>query len=106
MLSRNTIEYTFGAEFKLTEKLLLSAGIQYSNYGINDAYTSDLAFVNDCFMTGLGGKYSLTDKVDINFGYCYANYAPDYDIISIAPGLSTRYERKTHNATIGVDFRL
>ncbi|MBQ2786598.1 MAG: outer membrane protein transport protein [Bacteroidaceae bacterium] len=105
-LSRNTIEYTFGAEFKLTEKLLLSAGIQYSNYGINDAYTSDLAFVNDCFMTGLGGKYSLTDKVDINFGYCYANYAPDYDIISIAPGLSTRYERKTHNATIGVDFRL
>ncbi|MBQ6694590.1 MAG: outer membrane protein transport protein [Bacteroidaceae bacterium] len=105
-LSRNTIEYTFGAEFKLTEKLLLSAGIQYSNYGINDAYTSDLAFVNDCFMTGLGGKYSLTDKVDINFGYCYANYAPDYDIISIAPELSTRYERKTHNATIGVDFRL
>ena len=105
-LSRNTFEYTFGAEFKLTEKLLLSAGIQYSNYGINDAYTSDLAFVNDCFMTGLGGKYSLTDKVDINFGYCYANYAPDYDIISIAPGLSTRYERKTHNATIGVDFRL
>lgn len=105
-LSRNTIEYTFGAEFKLTEKLLLSAGIQYSNYGINDAYTNDLAFVNDCFMTGLGGKYSLTDKVDINFGYCYANYAPDYDIISIAPGLSTRYERKTHNATIGVDFRL
>ena len=42
----------------------------------------------------------------VGIGYCYANYAPDYDIISIAPGLSTRYERKTHNATIGVDFRL
>ena len=100
-LSRNTIEYLCGAEYKVTDKLLLSAGIQFSNFGINDTYTSDLAFINDSFMTGVGGKYSLTEKVDINFGYCYANYAPDNNAIT-----STRYERKTHNATIGVDFRL
>ena len=99
-LSRNTLEYLFGAEFKVTEKFLVSAGIQFSNYGINDNYTSDLGFVNDSFMTGLGGKYSLTDKIDINFGYCYANYAPDNN-----QKTRTRYERKTHNATVGVDFR-
>lgn len=99
-LSRNTIEYLFGAEFKITEKFLVSAGIQYSNFGINDKYTSDLAFTNDSFMTGVGGKYSVTDNVDINFGYCYANYAPDNNALT-----QTRYERKTHNATIGVDFR-
>lgn len=99
-LSRNTIEYLFGAEFRITKNFLVSAGIQYSNYGINDKYTSDLAFVNDSFMTGVGGKYSITDKVDINFGYCYANYAPDNNALT-----QTRYERKTHNATIGVDFR-
>lgn len=100
-LSRNTIEYLCGAEYKVTDKLLLSAGIQFSNFGINDTYTSDLAFINDSFMTGVGGKYSLTEKVDINFGYCYANYAPDNNMLT-----GTRYERKTHNATIGVDFRL
>lgn len=100
-LSRNTLEYAFGAEYKVTEKLLLSAGIQFVNYGINDKYTSDLGFVNDSFMTGLGGKYSISDKVDINLGYCYANYAPDNNMVT-----GTRYERKTHNATIGVDFRL
>lgn len=105
-LSRNTIEYNFGAELKLTKNFLISAGIQYSNYGINDIYTSDLAFINDSFMTGIGGKYSVNDKVDVNFGYCYANYAPDRDIQSIAEGLSTRYERKTHNVSVGVDFRL
>ena len=99
-LSRNTIEYLFGAEFKVTDKFLVSAGIQYSNFGINDKYTSDLAFTNDSFMTGVGGKYSVTDKVDINVGYCYANYAPDNNVLT-----NTRYERKTHNATIGVDFR-
>ena len=99
-LSRNTIEYLFGAEYKLTEKFLVSAGIQFSNFGINDNYTSDLGFTNDSFMTGVGGKYSLTEKVDINFGYCYANYAPDHNALT-----NTRYERKTHNATVGVDFR-
>lgn len=100
-LSRNTIEYLCGAEFKVTDKFLVSAGIQYSNFGINDNYTSDLGFINDSFMTGVGGKYSISEKVDINFGYCYANYAPDNNKVSM-----TRYERKTHNATIGVDFRL
>ena len=99
-LSRNTLEYLFGAEYQLTDKFLVSAGIQFSNFGINDKYTSDLAFTNDSFLTGVGGKYSLTEKIDINFGYCYANYAPDNNRIS-----QTRYERKTHNATVGVDFR-
>lgn len=102
-LSRNTIEYLCGAEFKVTDKFLVSAGIQYSNFGINDNYTSDLGFINDSFMTGVGGKYSISEKVDINFGYCYANYAPDN--CKNDYGL-TRYERKTHNASIGVDFRL
>ena len=99
-LSRNTIEYLFGAEYQLTEKFLVSAGIQFSNFGINDYYTSDLGFTNDSFMTGVGGKYSITDKIDVNFGYCYANYAPDNNART-----QTRYERKTHNATVGVDFR-
>ena len=106
-LSRNTIEYLFGAEYKLTEKFLVSAGIQFSNFGINDTYTSDLGFTNDSFMTGVGGKYSLTDKIDINFGYCYANYAPDKCVKEAGTPKETitRYERKTHNATVGVDFR-
>lgn len=100
-LSRNTIEYLCGAEFKVTDKFLVSAGIQFSNFGINDSYTSDLGFINDSFTTGVGGKYCISEKVDINFGYCYANYAPDNNKVT-----NTRYERKTHNATIGVDFRL
>lgn len=107
-LSRNTFEYLFGAEYQLTDKFLVSAGIQFTNFGINDNYTSDLAFTNDSFMTGVGGKYSLTDKVDINFGYSYANYAPDNCVKNAGTPMETktRYERKTHNATIGVDFRL
>ena len=99
-LSRNTIEYLFGAEFKVTDKFLVSAGIQYSNFGINDKYTSDLSFINDSFMTGLGAKYSINENIDLNIGYCYANYAHDTNRLN-----GSSYIRKTHNATIGVDFR-
>ena len=98
-LSHNTTEYLFGAEYKLTEKLLVSAGIQFNNFGINDKYISDLAFINDSFMTSVGGKYSITKKIDLNFGYSYTNYAPYNNKLT-----GTRYERKTHVATVGMDI--
>ena len=99
-LSHNTSEYLFGAEYKLTEKFLVSAGIQFNNFGMNDQYISDLSFINDSFSTGVGGKYSLTEKMDLNFGYLYTNYAPYNNKLT-----STRYERKTHVATVGIDIR-
>lgn len=100
-LSRNTIEYQFGTEVKVCKNLLLSAGIQYTNFGMNDSYVSDLNFNNDAFMTGVGGKYSINDKLDVNFGYSYTNYAPYNNKVK-----STYYKRTTHAATVGVDFRL
>ena len=97
-LKHNSYELLAGVEFKLSEKWLLSTGIQFSNFGITENYTSDLGFTNDSFMTGLGAKYSINEKVDLNFGACYASYA------ALSKGASD-YERNTYNATIGVDFK-
>ena len=99
-LDRNTYELLAGIEYNVTKNLLLSAGIQFSDFGITDTYTSDLGFVNDSFMTGLGAKYSINENLDLNIGYCYANYAHDTNKLN-----GSSYIRKTHNATIGVDFR-
>ena len=99
-LDRNTYELLAGVEFNVTKNLLLSAGIQYSDFGITDAYTSDLGFINDSFMTGLGAKYSFNENWDLNVGFCYANYAHDTNKLN-----GSSYIRKTYNATIGVDFR-
>ncbi|MBR3977816.1 MAG: outer membrane beta-barrel protein [Bacteroidaceae bacterium] len=99
-LDRNTYELLAGVEFNVTKNLLLSAGIQYSDFGITDAYTSDLGFINDSFMTGLGAKYSFNENWDLNVGFCYANYAHDTNKLN-----GSSYFRKTYNATIGVDFR-
>lgn len=99
-LARNTYEVAAGLEFKVCKNLLLSAGVQYTDFGITNQYTSDLNFNNDSFMTGLGGKYSINENWDINAGFCFAVYKEDNNSLRAAT-----YKRDTYNATIGVDFK-
>lgn len=98
-LSRNTYELLAGVEVKVTDKLLLSSGVQFSDFGVNPSYLSDVSFIDDSFMVGAGGKYSLNENWDLNFGACYANYAHG------AGATGSRYLRKTYNVAVGVDFR-
>lgn len=99
-LSRNTFEILGGVEYKLTDKWLLSTGFQFSDFGVNPSYLSDVSFIDDSFMVGAGAKYSINEKWDLNFGACYANYAPGTSLSG------SYYKRKTYNVAVGVDFRL
>ncbi|MBR5456257.1 MAG: outer membrane beta-barrel protein [Bacteroidaceae bacterium] len=103
-LSRNTFEILGGVEFKATEKLLLSAGVQFSDFGVNSSYLSDVSFIDDSFTTGLGAKYSFNENLDLNVGLCYANYAHGKGVNASTFSEST-YLRKTYNVAVGVDFR-
>ena len=98
-LSRNTYELLAGVEVKVTDKLLLSSGIQFSDFGVNSSYMSDVSFIDDSFTVGAGGKYSFNENWDLNFGACYANYAHG------AGATGSHYLRKTYNVAVGVDFR-
>lgn len=98
-LSRNTYELLAGVEVKVTDKLLLSTGMQFSDFGVNESYLSDISFIDDSFMVGAGGKYSFNENWDLNFGACYANYAHG------AGATGSHYLRKTYNVAVGVDFR-
>ena len=51
-------------------------------------------------MTGLGAKYSFTENLDLNVGFCYANYAHDTNKTN-----GSSYIRKTYDVAVGVDFR-
>ena len=99
-LSRNTFEILGGVEYKLTDKWLLSTGFQFSDFGVNPSYLSDVSFIDDSFTVGAGAKYSINEKWDLNFGACYANYAPGTSLSG------SYYKRKTYNVAVGVDFRL
>lgn len=99
-LSRNTFEILAGVEYKLTDKWLLSSGFQFSDFGVNPGYLSDVSFIDDSFTVGAGAKYSINEKWALNFGACYANYAPG------TSNSGSYYKRKTYNVAVGVDFRL
>lgn len=103
-LSRNTYELLAGVEVKVTDKLLLSSGIQFSDFGVNESYLSDISFIDDSFMVGLGGKYSFNENWDLNFGACYANYAHGKGV-NASTLSESQYLRKTYNVAVGVDFR-
>lgn len=98
-LDHNTFELLAGVEVKVTDKLMLSSGIQFSDFGVNNKFLSDVSFIDDSFMVGFGGKYSLNENWDLNFGGCYANYAHGHS------ETGSQYLRKTFNAAVGVDFR-
>ena len=103
-LSRNTFELLGGIEFKATEKLLFSAGVQFSDFGVNSSYLSDVSFIDDSFTTGLGAKYSFNENWDLNVGVCYANYAHGKGV-NASTYSESKYLRKTYNVAVGVDFR-
>ena len=103
-LDRNTFELLAGVEVKVTDKLMLSSGIQFSDFGVNNKFLSDISFIDDSFMVGFGGKYNLNENWDLNFGACYANYAHGKGVNASTYSESS-YLRKTFNVAVGVDFR-
>ena len=73
-LKNGTTEITAGAEWSVTDRLLLSAGYMNTNYGATDNFQSDLAFSCDSYSVGFGGRLKLSDKVNLNVAYFFTNY--------------------------------
>ena len=101
-VSDNTWEASFGAEYDINSKWLVSAGVRHTNYGFADEEMSDLNFNLDNFALCLGGAYKVNEKVTVNAGYMHTFYG-DHDVKG--EGLSTLYERKNDTWGVGVDIK-
>ncbi len=74
VIDNNYFEVAGGLEYMLSQKLLVSAGYLLAKTGVNDNYQSDLSYSLTSSTVGVGGKYSLNDKVGINLGVGYTIY--------------------------------
>jgi long-chain fatty acid transport protein len=101
-VSDNTWEASFGAEYDINSKWLVSAGVRHTNYGFADEEMSDLNFNLDNFALCVGGAYKVNEKVTVNAGYMHSFYG-DHDVKGT--GLSTLYERKNDTWGVGVDIK-
>lgn len=67
-------EILFGAEYDVTDKLLISAGGQTTTTGVTDSYQSDLSFSLSSYSVGFGAAYKIMPKLKLNVAYFFTNY--------------------------------
>lgn len=80
-LKRNTHELTAGMEYDVLDRLTVSGGYQRTDYGLSDAFQSDLSFSCDSYSLGFGVKVGITEKCDVNAAYFWTTYS-DYTKVS------------------------
>lgn len=103
-VSDNTWEASFGVEYDINDKWLVSAGVRHTNYGFADNELSDMNFNMDNYALGIGGAYKVNEKVTVNAGYMHSFYS-DQKTPANAVGLATIYERKNDTWGVGVDIK-
>ena len=75
LLKHNTQEFLAGAEWDITERILVSAGMQRTQYGLGDgSYLSDMSFVTSSYSIGFGAKFRIMKNASVNVAYFWTNY--------------------------------
>ena len=64
----NTNEYLVGLEYTISDKWLVSAGWQYTDFNLNNALYSDLDFAINAHAVGFGFAYNFSEHVRLNAG--------------------------------------
>lgn len=110
IISKNGMLVSGGLEYTLSQKLLLSCGYQYGNMGVNKLYQSDLTYGLATHTFGIGGAYSITDKIQVNLGLGYTRYLGNSKTISHVMNTSVyeateSYGKSTKMIGLGVDFK-
>ena len=112
IIDHNGFSLDAGLEYNISDKFLVSCGYIYANQGVNSNYQSDLNYFLASNSVGLGGAYSVNDKIQINLGLGYTMYGKDKKNIShtfagtpatVYRPLET-YQKETMMFGIGVDF--
>lgn len=73
-LSGGTDEYLAGAEWDITDRVLVSGGYQSTNYELQDGYMSDMSFTTSSYSIGMGAAFKLTKSLKVNVAYFFTNY--------------------------------
>ena len=100
----------FGAEYDLSEKFLVSAGVQRTVYSTSDAYFTDTNHVLSATSIGLGGAWNISRKVRLNAGYFFSLYdkrSVESKISTLVGDIdcTTIYKRRSGVLGVGVDLK-
>ena len=101
-VSKNTFELNFGTEWDITNRILVSAGVQRTQYGFEDADMTDTNFNISSTAICVGGAYKFSEKVKLNIGYMHSFYG---NHTVEGTGMTDVYTRKNDVIGASVDFK-
>jgi long-chain fatty acid transport protein len=106
---KNYIDIMTGLEYKITDKILISAGYQYSKPGIKDAYQSDKSYYLASSNVGFGGSYAFTPDMIVNVGFMFATYSEftntiNHELGALTIPVTEKYLNKATLLAIGLDY--
>lgn len=87
-LDGGTNEFLAGLEVDVCKPLMLSVGVQSTNYQFTDDYMNDISFNVSSYTIGCGACVRVSDRVRVNVAYFQTNYqhydrtTADYNNIS------------------------
>ena len=110
-IDTGTAEYLFGAEFDLSQKFTVSAGVQRTVYSTHDEYFSDVNHVLSATSVGFGGAWNINERLRLNAGYFFSLY-DKRSVESVVETLAgpipatTLYDRRSGVLGVGLDLKL
>ena len=108
-LTHGTDEYLLGVEYDINDKFTISCGGQRTDYGLDDNYQSNTSFACDSWSVGLGGAWTINEKVRLNAGYfctIYSDYTKEQANYQATPWSAKEvYSRTNHVIGLGVDYK-
>ncbi len=97
----NTNEYIFGAEYDITDKFQVSAGVQRTVYGLKDAAMNDISFNVSSTALGFGFGVKVAENIKINAAYFHSFY-DDREVKGA--NATNLYTRTNRVFGVGADF--
>ena len=111
VIDKNYIELAGGLQFKVNDKILVSAGYLNTQSGVSKDYQSDLSYSLSTNTFGFGGQYSFSENLKLNVGYAYTAYKKadltfEHSLTGVAQPISYNesFWKNTQIVAVGLDI--
>lgn len=106
----DTNEYLAGAEWTISKRWLVSAGVQRTQLNLDETKYSDMNFSISSTSVGLGLKFQITDFMALNAGFMKTFYDKDItynyaDASNPALSYTDVFNRTSISWGLGLDFK-
>ncbi len=102
VIDNNFWEASFGVEYSLNDRFLVSAGYLRTQTGVNEFYQSDFSHSLSTNSIGLGGRYKLNENLGINIGFMNTFYEGHVKAFGT---FQEEYNRSAMVIALGADFK-